>query len=68
METQPDESKQPTGPTETENILYIALNPDALALEGLDIIMLIDPNEPEKGFRLKSEDELSPLPPEYYGD
>lgn len=46
-------------PTTTELELYTSLNPDQIALEGLDKIALMDPNEPEKGWRLKSDDELS---------
>lgn len=52
METSPDE------PTAVERELFISLNPDQIALEGLDRTCLIDPNEPERGFRLRSDDEL----------
>lgn len=56
--------------TPTERVLYVSLNPDQIALEGLEKICLIDPSHPEQGWRLKSDDELPhPLdaePP--YGD
>lgn len=45
-------------PTETERILYIALNPDMVALEGLDRLTWNVPGQPELGFRLKTDDEL----------
>lgn len=51
---QPD----PTPPTETETFLAANLNPDMVALEGLDRLTWIEPGNPEAGFRLKTDEEL----------
>lgn len=51
--TQPEEFLSPV-----EQELFVALNPDQIALEGLDRICLVDPDHPELGFRLRSDDEL----------